>query len=96
MMVSTKLYKKVVFFSVIPIAARFLEDPFLFNIFSTRISYHIYLIRLDLISKIMFEGAPAAGYSMFHILDSSTNNFFLAILLIVIFLLTFSYLLKAL
>ena len=43
----------------------------------------------------MLEAAPAAGSSRFHILDLSTNNFFLAYLLIVIFFLTISYVLKA-
>ena len=95
MKVSTKFSKKVVFFSVIPIDARFLDYPLMFNKDSMCTSYHIYPSSMDLMLVFILEGAPAAGSSRFHILDLLTNNFFLAYLLIVIFLLTISDLLKA-
>ena len=78
-------------FSVIPIAARFLEDPLMFNKDSTGTSYHTYLNSMDRILVFISEAAPAAGSSWFHILDLSTNNFFLAILLIDIFFINFNF-----
>ena len=84
MKVSTTFSEKVIF-SVFPIAARFLEDPFMFNKDSTRTSYHIYLNSMDLILVFILEATPEAGSSRFHILGSLTNIFFVAILLTVIF-----------
>ena len=63
----------------------------MFNKDSTGTSYHIYLNSMDLILVFILEAAPAAGSSWFHILDLSTNNFFLAILLIDIFLINFNF-----
>ena len=84
MKVCTKLSKKVVFFSVIPIAARFLDDLFMFNKASTCTSNHIYPNSMDLIFLLMLEAlsggtiaVPVAGGSKFHILDMWTKNFFL-------------------
>ena len=85
MKVSTKFSNKG-FFSVIHIAARFLEDIFMCYKDSTCISYHIYPKSMGLMLVFILE---APGSSRFHILDSLTNNFFLTILLIVIFLINF-------
>ena len=57
---------------------------------STCISYHTYPNSMDLILVFILEAAPAAGYSRFHNLDLLTNNFFLSILLIVIFSINFN------
>ena len=57
---------------------------------STCISYHTYPNSMDLILVFILEATPAAGYSRFHNLDLLTNNFFLSILLIVIFSINFN------
>ena len=69
----------------------------MFNKASTCTSYYIYLNSVDLTFVLMLEALsggtmalPVAGRSKFHILDSSTNNFFLAILLIVIIFINFN------
>ena len=49
----------------------------MFNKDSTCSSYHIYPSSIGLILVFILEAATAAGSSRFHILDSSTNNFFL-------------------
>ena len=76
MKVSTKFSEKVFFFSVIPIDARFLDDPLMFNKDSMCTSYHIYPNSMDLMLVFILEAARAAGSSRFNILDLSTNNFF--------------------
>ena len=85
MIVPTIVSKKVVFFSVNPIIGRFLNDLLMFKRFPAETSCHIYPISLDLLFKVILEETPVAGSSRFHILDWSTNNFFLTTLLVVIF-----------
>ena len=73
-----------------------MEDPFMFNKDSTCTSYHIYPNSMDFTLVLIleaFKGCIAlrvASSSRFHILDSSANNYFLAVLLIVIFLINFA------